>query len=275
MIQNICLTTIYCEVDDFVKQFEIYLSDRAIVGNGKKIRKRTSTMSTSEVITILILFHLNGYRSLKHFYLNYVKKHMKKDFPSTVSYNRFTELQKSSILPMLFYMMHVRTGKCTGISFIDSTPLRVCHNRRIHNHKVFDGYATRGHCSLGFYFGFKLHLVVNEMGEILTFQLSNANVDDRAPLKNNSFIKRIFGKLFGDKGYISKEIKELLFVDGINLITKLKKNMKKQLLTATDKVLLRKRAIIETVNDELKNICQIEHSRHRVCIISSQICYQG
>jgi len=112
-------------------------------------------------------------------------------------------------------------------------------------------------------FGFKLHIVINDKGEILDFLFTQANVDDREPLKNKNFHENVFGKLFADKGYISKTLFDELFVDGIHLITKIKKNMKNSLMLIQDKILLKKRALIETVNDELKNICQIEHTRHR------------
>ena len=155
-------------------------------------------------------------------------------------------------------------GECTGISFIDSTILRVCDNRRIHNHKVFDGIAKRGHCSMGWFYGFKLHIITNDMGEIINFMLTPGNVDDREPLKIKSFIESLFGKIFGDKGYISNTLFEKLIMDGVHLITKLRKNMRSYNVTPLwDAILLRKRAVIESINDQLKNIFQIEHSRHR------------
>ena len=155
-------------------------------------------------------------------------------------------------------------GRCTGISFVDSTALRVCRNQRIHLHRVFRGLAQRGQCSMGWFYGFKLHLVCNEKGELLSFMLPPpGNVDDREPLKNTAFLENISGKLVGDKGYISKGLFEKLFVDGIQLLTKVRNNMKGALMSVADKILVRKRAIIETVNDELKNMAQIEHSRHR------------
>ena len=154
-------------------------------------------------------------------------------------------------------------GKCTGISYIDSTPLRSCHIKREKQHKVFKGIAQKGQCSLGWFYGFKLHIIINDRGEILDFIITPGNVDDRKPLKDMDLHKRIFGKLYGDKGYISKDLFEKLFVDGVHLITKIKKNMKNSLMLLQDKIALRKRALIETVNDELKNICQIEHTRHR------------
>ena len=154
-------------------------------------------------------------------------------------------------------------GKCTGISYIDSTPLRSCHIKREKQHKVFKGIAQKGQCSLGWFYGFKLHIIINDRGEILDFIITPGNVNDCKPLNDMDLHKRIFGKLYGDKGYISKDLFEKLFVDGVHLITKIKKNMKNSLILLQDKIALRKRALIETVNDELKNICQIEHTRHR------------
>lgn len=123
--------------------------------------------------------------------------------------------------------------------------------------------ATKGQCSIGWFFGFKLHLIVNDKGEILDFMLTQGNVDDRDPLKNYNFHKRVFGKIYGDKGYIGKDLFEQLFVDGVHLVTKIRKNMKNSLMLMQDRIMLRKRALIETINDELKNQCQIEHTRHR------------
>jgi hypothetical protein len=116
---------------------------------------------------------------------------------------------------------------------------------------------------MGWFYGFKLHIVINDKGDILNFMITQANVDDREPLKTENFLKDIFGKLFGDKAYISQKLVQILFVDSIHLVTGIKNNMKNCLMSMSDKILLRKRSIIETVNDELKNICQVEHSRHR------------
>jgi Transposase DDE domain len=139
--------------------------------------------------------------------------------------------------------------------------LSVCHNRRIERHRVFDGLAARGKTSMGWFFGFKVHLVINEQGELLAFYLSPGNLDDRKPVPK--LTKRLFGKLFGDKGYISQPLFDELLAQDVTLITNVRKNMKNRLLPLMDKLLLRKRAIIETVNDQLKNISQIDHSRHR------------
>ncbi|UUV20899.1 IS982 family transposase [Paenimyroides aestuarii] len=253
------ITEIFCLVDEFCQQFFPFLEKNSI-GNKSK---RPPMMSPSEIISIMILFHLSGFRCFKHFYIFYIQKHMQAEFPKTVSYNRFTELMQSNILPLTMFLKTCCMGNCTGISFVDSTPVRVCKNKRIKNNKVFKDIATVGKSTMGWFYGFKLHLIINEKGEILSFTITQANVDDREPLKNEGFLKGIFGKLFADKGYISKKIADILFVDGVHLITQLKNNMKNCLMTLSDKILLRKRSVIETVNDELKNMCQIEHSRHR------------
>lgn len=256
------ITEIFVSIDDFYLEFKNEIEELQLMTQKKK-RNRSFTLSASEVMTIMVLFHLSGYKDIKHFYIFYVKDHLTQEFPHTVSYNRFVELMRSVIFPLAIYLKTQQMGNCTGISFVDSTPLRVCHNRRIHSHKVFSGIAERGKCSIGWFFGFKLHLIVNDKGDLLNFVITQANVDDREPLVAGEMLKNMWGKLFGDKGYISQKLFETLFVSGIHLITKIRNNMKNTLMNVHDKIILRKRALIETINDELKNICQIEHSRHR------------
>jgi len=258
------LVEIFYIIDEFCKEIEKTMEGHRLVREtSKKTRKRIFTMSDSEVITIMVMFHQSHYRYLKAFYINYIQQHCQRDFPHTVSYNRFVELQQKALLPMAVFLQLCCLGKCTGISFIDSTPIRVCHIKREKSHKVFKGLATKGKSTIGWFFGFKLHLVVNDKGEIIKFLITQANVDDRDPLNDNRFHAKIFGKLFADKGYISQNLFEKLFVDDIHLITKIRKNMKNALMHIFDKITLRKRALIETINDLLKNGCQIEHTRHR------------
>ena len=258
------ITEIYFIIDEFYKNFDKTISDHSLVADSsKKQRNRKFLLSQSEVMTILVLFHYGSFKNLKHFYIYYVQKHMQTEFPETVSYNRFVELQKKSIIPLAIFLKTCALGSCTGVSFIDSTPLRVCHIKREKQHKTFKNIALKGQCSLGWFFGFKLHLIINDKGEILDFIITQANVDDRKPLEEMGLHKNIFGKLYGDKGYISKDLFEKLFEDGVHLITKIRKNMKNCLMLMQDKIALRKRALIETVNDELENMCQIEHTRHR------------
>lgn len=261
---SVCeVTDIFYLCDEFSKEFESFYPKHALrEGNGKKYRNKPNRLSDSEVMTILIAFHLSGMRNLKAYYLFYVSKHLTGEFPKLVSYNRFVELQQRSLLPLVLFLKTCRLGKCTGISFVDSTTLDVCHIKREWQNKVFDGIATKGKSTMGWFFGFKLHLIINDKGEILSFVITQGNVDDRKPLEMESFVRNIFGKLYADRGYISKRLAEILFVDGIHLVYKLKNNMKGE-VPLKDRIMLRKRAIIESVNDELKNICQIEHTRHR------------
>ena len=259
---NICkdkITEIFYLTDEFCKDFDKTISKHTL-GNEPR---RKPKMSQSEVITIMILFHFGSFKNMKHFYEYFVKQHLKSEFPQTVSYNRFVELMQSVILPMTIFLKTCCLGNCTGISFVDSTSVSVCKNKRIPRHKVFDGIAQRGKTTMGHFYGFKLHFIINDKGEILSFVITPGNVDDREPLKDKKFIEKIKGKLYADKGYISQKITEVLFVDGLHLITHIRNNMKNVLMEMKDKILLRKRSVIETINDELKNICSIEHSRHR------------
>lgn len=258
------VTEIFYLSDEFCKEFAMSYKNHLLETNdGKTHRNKPNRLSDSEVMTILIAFHLSGMRNLKHFYLYYVCKDMNEEFPSLVSYTRFVELQQRVALPLVLFLKTCRMGVCTGIGFIDSTTLKVCHIKRAHQNKVFEGIATKGKGTLGWFFGFKLHIIINDKGEILSFVITQGNVDDRVPLSIESFIRNIAGKLYADRGYVSRKLADLLFVDGIHLVTRMRNNMKGGELPLQDKLMLRKRAVIESVNDELKNICQIEHTRHR------------
>lgn len=263
------LVAIYCDIDDFCKAFEEYWH-KHLLTDGTPMHPKCA-MSLSEIMTIVVYFHLSNQRTFKWYYINHVCCTLKDCFPKRLSYNRFVEVMQNAIVPLTVYMIKFRLGtplryalgKCSGISFIDSATLDVCHNRRIHSHKVFKDRAERGRSSAGWFYGFKLHLVINDEGEILSFCLTAGNADDRDWDTIPHLTNEIYGKLFADKGYLSQKLFEKLFLDNITLVTKIKKNMKNRLMDLSDKILLRKRAIIESVNDFLKNICQIEHSRHR------------
>ncbi|MFP5263071.1 MAG: IS982 family transposase [Blastocatellia bacterium] len=250
---------LFCDVDDFCQHFEPEFKMH-LLADGSVLGIRKSSLCLSEVVTIIIYFHLSGYRTFKDFYTRSVSRHMLATFPNLVSYNRFVELMAEALVPLCVYL-NSRFGRCSGISFIDSLPLAVCHNRRIHAHKVFSGLAQRGRSSVDWFYGFKLHLVVNDEGELLAVWLTSGNIDDRKPLPH--LTKKLFGKLIGDKGYISQRLTELLSGRGLQLVAKIKTNMKNRLMPMMDKLVLRKRALIETINDQLKNICQVAHSRHR------------
>ena len=262
MIHTDKITEIFCSIDDFCNLFSPALKEK-LISAGKKTRNRKYKMSVSEVLTITVMFHLSGHRTFKHFYLFYVQKHLQSEFPVTVSYNRFVELMQSNMLALTLYMKTSCLGKCSGISFVDSTLIRACNTKRIYANKVFKNIATTGKSTMGWFYGFKLHIMINDKGELLNFVITQANVDDRAPLKTGNFLKKIFGDLYGDKGYLSKELAAMLFDQGLHMVTGIRSNMKNVLMTIREKILLRKRSVIETVNDQLKNICQAEHSRHR------------
>ena len=269
------ITILFCEIDDFCQVFEPEFNSH-LLEDGKRKRLRKKTLALSEVMTIIVEFHRSNYRTFKHYYQKHVCLYLRWAFPQLVSYNRFVELMGEALVPLCAYLS-TRKGECSGISFIDSMPIAVCHNRRIHSHQVFDETAERGKNSVGWFYGFKLHLIVNDEGELLAVQLTAGNVDDRTPVPK--LVKELFGKLYGDKGYISQKLFDLLFADGVQLVTKIRKNMKNKLMPIFDKLMLRKRAIIETIYDQLKNISQIEHTRHRsgfnflVNVISALIAY--
>ncbi len=249
---------IFCQVHDFWKEFQAEWEKNLL---STRKRKRTSSLCMSEVMTIVILFHLSRYRTFKDYYQQQVMQHYRSYFPHLVSYNRFVELMQSSTVPLALFLRRRRLAPSQGVAFIDSTALAVCQNPRIAQHRVFSGRAQRGKTSTGWFFGFKLHLIVNHQGEIVSFCLTPGNTDDRKPVEQ--LTRGLGGKLFGDRGYVSQTLQEKLKQKGIELITKLRSNMKQPVLPLLDQLMLRKRALIESVYDFLKNTCQIQHTRHR------------
>lgn len=269
------LLELFCAVDDFCQLYERAEQSRAesalpalvdveaaggAAAPGRQ-RRRAGQMCLSEVLTLCIHFHQSNYRTFKHYYTDYVQVHLRSEFPTLVSYTRFVELMQRGAVPLAAYLGTLY-GKCSGISFVDSTTLAVCRQQRAKNNKVFAGLAKRGKSSMGWFFGFKLHLVVNDQGEILASTLTAGDVDDRAPVPQ--LAARLFGKLIGDKGYLSQKLSATLrTTKDVQLLTFLRRNMKGRLMLRSDALLMRKRAIIESVNEQLKSISQIEHSRHR------------
>ena len=251
---------LFCSVDAFWQRFEAQW-EHELLRSGTRQRRRATRLHPAEILTILILFQQSGYRTFKGFYTQHVQVQLRQEFPRLLSYSRFVALMPRYLVPLAVYL-HAHRGPCTGISFIDSTSLAVCHPARIQQHRVFRVDARRGKTSVGWFYGFKLHLVVNDRGELLAFCVTPGNTDDRQPVPR--LVHRLFGRLFGDKGYVSQPLAEHLLVSlGVHLITRLRKNMRNRLLPLADQLLLRKRALIETIVDQLKNVCQIEHSRHR------------
>ena len=261
ILSNFDLTQLFCDVDDFLKHWQRHQQRHPQLGTGEEVLVYRSRLSLSEVLTIVIAFHGSGYRTFKAFYTRQVLPTWRPAFPNLVSYNRFVELMPWSIGPLACFLP-TRYGQNTGLSFIDSTGISVCHRCRANQHRVFPsdclGWGKNG---MGWYYGFKLHLVINDRGELLACKLTAANVDDRKPVPD--MVQALTGKLFGDRGYISQALFSQLWEQGLQLVTGCRRNMKQRLVCLQDKLLLRKRAVIESVNDQLKNISQIEHSRHR------------
>lgn len=266
----------FCWIDDFCQVFnEGY--NHHLLSNGQIHRLRSTRLTPSEIMTIMIEFHYSRYTDFKAFYLEYVLIHLKSLFPGLVSYNRFVEFLPRVLVPLMWLMQAI-LAPCTGISYVDSTVLRVCHIKRRWTHKVFKGIAQQGKSTMGWFYGFKLHLVVSEEGNLVSCHVTPGNVDDRTPLSR--LTHRLFGKLFADKGYISAEWFVKLYNQGIKLVTGIKSNMKNKLIPLMEKIYLRKRSIIETINDHLKSISHVDHTRHRsptnflVNLYSGLIAYQ-
>jgi hypothetical protein len=252
-------TEIFCICDDFFKAFSKEFDAHSLPSPTPIKLNPSARMSLPEMMTLLIEFHLSGYHDFKHFY-HHAQALYRKEFPQILSYSRFIELIPS-VTFLLYALAVALRGACTGESYCDATALMVCKNKRISGHRVFKNIAKRGKTSMGWFYGFKLHLVINNFGHILAFTLSPGNVDDRAAVPQ--MVQEVFGKLFGDKGYIGKDLFKTLWDKGIKMITSIRSNMKPQIMALDESEALGRRSLIESVFNVLKNSCRIEHSRHR------------
>jgi len=258
------LVKIFCEIDDFCKDFFKQFKFNLLT-NGKNMRKRSFKMKPSEIMTIVLWYPYSGYKTFKDYYEKHVLVHMQNDFNNLVSYNRFLELRNSLTMPLLiFSQLRSQAAPCTEISYIDSYPLKISHTRRESSHKTFKEIATKGKTSVGWFYGFKLHVVINHLGQILSFCITPGNVADNNAQVLTKLTKRISGKLYGDKGYIvNPKLFESLYTKGVHLITKIRSNMKNKLISMADKFYLKKRGVVESVGAILKEDLSLEHSRHR------------
>lgn len=256
---------VFCFIDDFCQQVRDYLAThplpaglQARAGAGRK-----ASLSESEVLTILVLYHLSGFKCFMYFYQRLVLGELRSYFPQACSYPQFLALARQACCHA-FLLAHYRCGLSgrSGHYYIDSKKLPVCDNHRIHAHKVFEALAARGKSSTGWFYGFKLHLVTNEHRELVRFLITPANVADNNKQVLSRLLAGLQGKCYGDKGYLSSLLEELLG-QGLHLVAKLRKNMKNMLLGLADKMNLRKRGMIEAVNDILMSVCDIDHTRHR------------
>lgn len=156
--------TLYCSVGDFCQQLKLHWQ-RQQLESGQCKRRRSRRLSNSEIMTILIVFHSSHTRNFKHFHLVLAGQHRAK-FPRLVSYIRFVEWTPS-VLGLLCAYLNYRFGTCTGVAFVDSTSLVACGNKRISKHQTLKQLARREKTTRGWFYGTKLHLVINEVGELL------------------------------------------------------------------------------------------------------------
>lgn len=253
------LIEIFCDVDDFCQVFSLW-EQTHLLENTPGTRK--PNLSDSEVMTILIFYHLSGFKCFKYYYNRFVRQNLNSHFPGLVSYNRFIELIPRFYMKLFFFSKVFCTVESDKINYIDSAKLVVCHNLRINSNRVFKDIAKRGKTSTGYFYGLKIHLVINDIGEIIDFVITPGNVADNNKELLRQLLQDVKGKVFGDKGYLTKIFNEL-YEQGTQLITKVRRNMKTSLVTMKDKFYLNKRGVIESVIDILKSICDIEHTRHR------------
>jgi Transposase DDE domain len=269
----------FCQFDDFCQAFSPRWQARLLPQGTKSSRKRGPEpgLADSEIMTILVLYHSSRFRNFKTFYQGVVLALLRPAFPKAPCYARFIALTSHVWVPLTVFLLS-RMGRKTGIYYVDSTALPVCHNRRIDRHKVFAGLAGRGKTSLGWFFGFKLHLVFNHQRQIVALKLTSGNVNDTTPVAD--LTQDLVGKLFGDKGYVGQELAEKLLRRGLTLMTRVRRNMKRLPVSFFDKALLNGRNIVETIIGHIKEFSSLRLPKHRSVfnafthIIAAVVAYQ-
>ena len=255
---NYDIVALFCCIDDFCKIYEDYERHRLISGTHQRMRE--TTLKLSEMLTIMVVFQYSPCKNFKYFYKHFLPYAHKRDFSALVSYERFVQLMPRLFIPFTL-LLHCLMGEKTGIYIADSTTLPLCHNKRIRRHKVFQGLAQRGKSTMGWFYGFKLHLIINDKRQIVVVKITPGNVDDRSALE--PMTKGLKGKIFADKGYLGKDLFQRLYKRGLKLITGIKRNMKNYLTDFVEKILLRKRFIVETLFGQLKIDMNLTHTRSR------------
>jgi hypothetical protein len=263
IVENTKLVEIYVNCDDFLKDFlKSYNQSKLGQYNNRK-PTREPDLSPSEIMSIAIYYHLSGYKCFQYYYSQIVVKHLRSYFPNLVSYERFIALMPRVMPLLLIYLNYYRAGNPTGIYYADSKKLPVCHNRRIHQNKVFINQANRGKSSTGWFYGFKVFIAVNQYGQLMKCGFTQASKADNNFDWMTHFFNGFKGLMFTDKGFISAKAFEKLYENGLKLITGIKSNMKNKLFNWKEKLLHKKRGMIEAVNDILMTVCDIDHTRHR------------
>lgn len=251
-------TTIFTIVDDFCKIYQDWISHK-LLSSGKQ-RIREGKLSLSESLSIMIFYHFSPYKNFKAYYQHFIINNSL--FKNPPCYERFIQIIPSLFLPLII-MMHHLSGKKTGTYYVDSTHFAVCKNIRINNHKTFAGLAGRGHSSIDWFYGFRMHMIINDKSEIIAVKITKGNKDDRKAFEEMALNKDLKGKCYGDKAYISKDMFIRLYRKGLTVITGIKKNMKNYLIPLLDKIFLRKRFIIETIFGYIKEHFNLRPNKHR------------
>lgn len=252
-----CITTIFYLVDNFCKEYQKWEQSKLLPS--EKQRNRSGQLNLSELLAVVLYFYLSPCRDFKNYYL-YFLPHKYKGYFKLVGYSRIVQLMPRLILPLSIIMQSLFSEE-TGIYYIDSTKLQICHGKRTKGNKVFKNIAKIGRSSYGWFMGFKLHIIINNKGNIMAIKITKGNKSDSSVAF--SLAKGLTGNIYGDKGYISKKLFAELFASGLKIFTGIRKDMKNHLLSNSDKCLLRKRVLVESVFNVLKNSMNLEHTRHR------------
>lgn len=250
---TILLIAIFCFVDDFHEHILTLLRPALIRPHQQHPPLKRRNLSTTELVSLALFFQFTGHRSWRDFY-KYIKTHYRQDFPDLPSYRNFVAAMNALspyavILLQAFCALFRQTTPATAAKFADSTNLPVCSIKREFSHQVMKLFATKSKTTMGWFYGLRLHVLCNELMQILECRITTATVGERAALE--SMWNYIFGLIVADAGYLGQEFQTRARSLGKQLLTGARANMKK-LLTKKQHELLQLRQVIETIFSVLK-----------------------
>ena len=249
---------IFDQIDNLLKTMSASLK-RKLLSDLRPKGGRPSGLSLQAILAFGIFRFATGVKDVKHYHRKLLSSYSKElgRIPNYGNFNALMNQATPYVIFLLQWICYCHQSAGGGLYFMDSTPMKVCENKRIFDHKVCEDMAQRGKSSMGWFFGFKLHVVCDSLGRLVSLLITPGNTDDRKfALK---LLKGLRGLCVADAGYVSKKLMQELYQQGLLLLTDVRNSMKR-LMSETQHGLLKLRQRIEGVFSCLKHRLKAEAS---------------
>jgi len=249
---------IFDRIDDLLKAMSISLR-RKLLADLKPKGGRPSGLSLPAILTLGIFRFATGVKDVKHYHRKLVSSYSQElgRIPNYGNFNALMNQATPYVIFLLEWICYSNKSTSNGAYFLDATSLKVCENKRIFDHKVCEDIAQRGKSSMGWFFGFKLHVVCDSLGRLVSLLITPGNTDDRKFVLK--LLKGLKGLCVADAGYVSKKLMHELYEQGLLLLTDVRNSMKR-LMSEAQHAVLKLRQRIEGIFSCLKHRLKAEAS---------------